>query len=107
MPLLHRGLLELVSEVEKQRLVEASGVAWEDGLYLPRDWQPFSPFRWGSMDVDGVGVVQWHMPMCWYLPTTRGRSHSAGCVPSRCPNPDPQGGEPERLFTMPVHPRCR
>lgn len=24
----------------------ASGVEWEDGMYLPRAWQPFCPYTW-------------------------------------------------------------
>ncbi|GAX77632.1 hypothetical protein CEUSTIGMA_g5075.t1 [Chlamydomonas eustigma] len=45
-PTLHRGLLELTAEVERQRIIEASGVAWEEGKYLPQGWRPFSPLRW-------------------------------------------------------------
>ena len=52
-PLLHQGMVELVAEVERQRLAEAAAVGLEDGMYLPRDWLPFSPFRyaWGTKAV--------------------------------------------------------
>lgn len=32
--------------MEEQRLSEAAGVGLEDGMYLPKGWKPFLPYRY-------------------------------------------------------------
>ena len=47
-PLLRRGLLDLVERMEHELLHNAAGIDWVDGQYLPHNWTPFSAMRWAG-----------------------------------------------------------
>eukprot|EP00955_Chlamydomonas_euryale_P032445 341399-Chlamydomonas_euryale.AAC.2 len=47
-PLLRRGMFEMVRELEADRLKLGSGADWTEDGYLPPGWKPFAPFRWLS-----------------------------------------------------------
>jgi hypothetical protein len=78
-PLLKQGMLELVSELEADRVGLASEAAWEEDGYLPPNWQPFSHFRWGEREERGLHpaargrksevIVMARPPACTYEPS--------------------------------------